>query len=324
MKNRFMRVLSWMLVLCMVLSMVPAANAAGLRWEKTDQKITADLPERLVQKNEEQVRDDSEMVRVSIVLEKPSTVEAGFATMNISANTEAMNYRAQLEAEQARMEKTISSRALNGRPLDVVWNMTLVGNIISAWVPYGSLEKIAAIDGVKTVAMEAQYAPAVAERNEELVPSAYTSSAMIGSGNLWSSGYTGAGSRIAIVDTGTDTDHQSFDNGAYLHALAENAASKGMSLESYMASLDLLDADDIAAVLDKLHAAQRMPGVTAKQLSGPEKLPYGFNYVDSTLNIVHDYDQQGEHGSHVAGISAANRYIPSGSGYAEASGSVMM
>ena len=57
------------------------------------------------------------------------------------------------------MEKTISNRALNGRPLDVVWNMTLVGNIISAWVPYGSLEKIAAIDGVKTVAMEAQYAP---------------------------------------------------------------------------------------------------------------------------------------------------------------------
>jgi lactocepin len=147
----------------------------------------------------------------------------------------------------------------------------------------------------------------VAERNEELVPNAYTSSAMIGSGNLWNSGYTGAGTRIAIVDTGTETDHQSFDNGAYLHALAENAKAKGMSLESYMASLDLLDADDIAAVLDKLHAAQRMPGVTAKQLSGPEKLPYGFNYVDSTLNIVHDYDQQGEHGSHVAGISAANR-----------------
>ncbi|MBQ8355456.1 MAG: S8 family serine peptidase [Oscillospiraceae bacterium] len=324
MKHSLKRFVSWMLAVCMVLSFVPAAGAAQVIWNETDLKITAENADRLVQKDGAAEREASEMVRVSIVLEKPSTVEAGYATMGIAANPEAMDYRAQLLATQKRMEKTISNRALNGRPLDVVWNMTLVGNIISAWVPYGSLEKIAAIDGVKTVAMEAQYSPAVAERNEELVPNAYTSSAMIGSGNLWSSGYTGAGTRIAIVDTGTDTDHQSFDNGAYLHALAENAKAKGMSLESYMASLDLLDADDIAAVLDKLHAAQRMPGITAKQLSGTEKLPYGFNYVDSTLNIVHDYDQQGEHGSHVAGISAANRFIPNGSGYAEASGSVMM
>ena len=314
MKHSLKKFVSWMLVLCMVLSFVPAARAASVSWKETDLKITADLSDRKVQKDESAERDASEMVRVSIVLEQASAVEAGFATMGIARNREATAYRAELKAIQKKMEKTISLQALNGRPLDVVWNMTLVGNIISAWVPYGSLEKIAAIDGVKTVAMEAQYSPAVAERNEELVPNAYTSSAMIGSGNLWSSGYTGAGSRIAIVDTGTDTDHQSFDSGAYIHALSENAKAKGMSLESYMASLDLQDADDIAAVLPQLHAAERMPGVTAKQLSGTEKLPYGFNYVDSTLNIVHDYDQQGEHGSHVAGISAANRYIPSGSG----------
>ena len=232
MKHSLKRFVSWMLAVCMVLSFVPAAGAAQVTWNETDLKITAENADRLVQKDGAAERDASEMVRVSIVLEKPSTVEAGYATMGIAANPEAMDYRAQLLATQKRMEKTISKRAVNGRPLDVVWNMTLVGNIISAWVPYGSLEKIAAIDGIKTVALEAQYAPAVAERNEELVPNAYTSSAMIGSGNLWRGGYTGAGTRIAIVDTGTDTDHQSFDNGAYLHALAENAKAKGMSLES--------------------------------------------------------------------------------------------
>ena len=58
-----------------------------------------------------------------------------------------MEYQAQLLTAQKRMEKTISAQALKGRPMDVVWNMTLVGNIISAWVPYGSLEEIAAVSG---------------------------------------------------------------------------------------------------------------------------------------------------------------------------------
>ena len=215
MKKSFKRVVSWLMVLCMVLSFVPAASAsASVSWKQTDQKITADLSDRLVQKDETVVHEDSEMVRVSIVLSGASTVEAGYATMGIAENREAMAYRADLRAVQERMEKTISVQALNGRPLDVVWNMTLVGNIISAWVPYGSIEEIAAIPGVKTVAMEAKYEPCVAERNEGVTPDTYASSGMIGSSWLWDGGYTGAGTRIAIVDTGTDTDHQSFDNGA--------------------------------------------------------------------------------------------------------------
>ena len=324
MKHSLKRVLSWMLVVCMVLSLVPAASAAKVTWKETDLKITAELPERPVKNDRTEARDASEMVRVSIVLEKASTIEAGFSTMGIASNTEAMSYRAQLLATQKRMEKTISTRALNGEPLDVVWNMTLVGNIISAWVPYGSMEKIAAIPGVKAVTQEAQYEPAVAERHEGAVPNTYPSGSMIGSGVLWNGGYTGAGSRIAIVDTGTDIDHQSFDNGAYLQALAENAAAKNMSMDAYLASLDLMDRDDIAAVLPELHASERMNGVTAEQLYLNEKLAFGFNYVDGNLNIVHDNDQQGEHGSHVAGIATANRLIPTDSGYADAKETVMM
>ena len=325
MKHSLKRVLSWMLVLCMVLGLIPAAHASGVVWEETDQMITAAISDRLVQKNEAAERDPNEMVRVSIVLDKPSAVQAGYATMGISANPKAMDYRAQLLSTQKRMERTISTQALKGQPLDVVWNMTLVGNIISAWVPYGSMEKIAAIPGVRSVAMEAQYEPAAVERHEDTAPTAYPSSGMIGSGQLWDSGYTGAGSRIAIIDTGTDTDHQSFDNGAYLHALEQNAAARNLSLEGYKASLELMTEQTIAKVLPQLHAYQRYSGLTADALYLNEKLPFGFNYVDHSLNIVHDNDQQGEHGSHVAGISTANRYIPNGyGGYMDARDSVMM
>ena len=324
MKHTFKRIVSWMLMLCMVLPFVPAVHAADVRWEKTDQKITAQVSDRLVQKNGAAERDAGEMVRVSIVLDAPSTVEAGFATMGIAENKKAAAYRADLLANQKKMEQTISRVALNGRPLDVVWNMTLVGNIISAWVPYGVLENVAAIDGVKTVAMEAQYQPAVAQRHEGITPNAYPSSGMVGSGTLWSSGYTGAGTRIAVIDTGTDTDHQSFDNGAYLRALEENAAARGMSAEAYIDSLDLLTPEKIAAALPEMNLSAMNPDVTADQLYLNEKLAFGYNYVDNNLNIVHDNDQQGEHGSHVAGISTANRLIPQGSGYADARDTVLM
>ena len=37
MKHFLKRIISWMIVVCMVLSFVPAARASGVVWEKTDQ-----------------------------------------------------------------------------------------------------------------------------------------------------------------------------------------------------------------------------------------------------------------------------------------------
>ena len=325
MKQTPKRLLSWLLVICMVLGFLPTAHATGVTWEKTDLAIAAEVSDRELRSDPSEKRDPNELVRVSIVLEQPSAVEAGFATMGIGTNAEAVRYQAELLSTQQKMAKTISVQALQGKKLDVVWNMTLVGNIISAWVPYGALEDIAAIRGVKAVAMEAQYEPAVAERHEQIDPNTYLSSGMIGSNPLWESGYTGAGSRVAIVDTGIDAEHQSVDNGAYLYAMTKNASQKGMSLQTYLDSLDILTAEKIARVLPQLHASQRMPGVTAEQLYRTNKLAFGFNYVDASLNILHTKDQQGEHGSHVAGISAANRFIPTDTGsYRDAREAVLM
>ncbi|MBQ1508380.1 MAG: S8 family serine peptidase, partial [Erysipelotrichaceae bacterium] len=48
------------------------------------------------------------------------------------------------------------------------------------------------------------------------------------------------------------------------------------------------------------------------------KVPYIYNYVDGNTDVTHLNDTQGEHGSHVAGIAAANRYIKKDSAYVEA------
>ena len=68
----------------------------------------------------------------------------------------------------------------------------------------------------------------------------------------------------------------------------------------------------IGKVLDQLNIAGTVAAknYTAEDLYFSGKLPFGFNYIDRNLDITHDNDNQTEHGSHVAGIAAANAYIP--------------
>lgn len=103
------------------------------------------LPDALAPAAQEQEPEHtaSELVRVSIVLEEPATLDAGFSTQDIADNARAMQYRSGLKERQAdciaRVEEAL------GETLDVRWNLTLTANLISANVRYGQLEAIAAV-----------------------------------------------------------------------------------------------------------------------------------------------------------------------------------
>lgn len=261
---------------------------------------------------------DTEPVRVSIVLEEDSTIAAGYSTVDIAENEEAMAYRSELEDAQQAVTSDIET--VTGEDLDVVWNLTLAANVISANVEYGQIEDILGVDGVADVVIETIYEPAVADTNLPNDPNMSTSSSQIGSTIAYQEGYTGAGTRIAVIDTGIDSDHQSFNAGAYEYSLRQNAAAAGMGYDEYIAGLNLLTVDELAAKLEKLNIKD-IKGVTAEKLYQTSKNPFGFNYVDEDFDITHDNDSQGEHGSHVIGIAAANSYIPdanSESGYSAA------
>ncbi len=135
------------------------------------------------------------------------------------------------------------------------------------------------------------------------------STQMTGTNLAWQAGYTGAGRRIAVIDTGLDMDHQSVNADALAHALQEEAGKAEQSYEDYLQTIGVLDEAEIASVMDKLNATKRYEGLTAADLYQNLKVPFGFNYIDWDLDITHDNDSQGEHGSHVAGISLANRYL---------------
>ena len=255
----------------------------------------------------------NELVRVSIELERPATMEMGFSMDGIARNPEAVSYRDSLRANQDAVQSRIESAI--GAKLAVKWHITLAANIISAEVRYGDLSAIAGVPGVKRVFLENRYEPQPVKRSDEAEPNtSNTSSGMVGATEAWAEGYTGAGSRIAIIDTGLDTTHQSVDADAFLYAIQQTGKT-----------VDLFDQSDISAVLTQLNAYQEnSTKPTAAQLYHSAKIPYGFNYIDSAYytQIDHVNDTQGEHGSHVAGIAAANRYIKSGSSYVDAASTV--
>lgn len=308
--RRLKNVLALVLALVMLLSCtVPAgavetADGTKVSFEKVDNSVLGSdwLEDRVVDtKTNETSYRDSDMVRVSIVLEDASTIKRGFSIDGIAENSSAMSYRKRLLAKQDALAETISAQVLGGEKLDVVWNMTLAANMISANVAYGDIEAIEALRGVESVVIETRYEPML-ESVGAADPNMATSTEQIGSGAVWAAGYTGAGSKVAIVDTGTDTDHQSFDAEAFEYAIEETGKD-----------VDLLTLEDIKAVFNELNIASDK-GVTAEALYLNAKLPFAYNYIDHNLKVTHDNDKQGNHGSHVAGIATGNRYIPDGEG----------
>ena len=307
------RAMAVLLALVMTLSLVTPSWAAGrstvatrgenngITWEKVD-NIKLPTKENAAVADETQQYADTDVVRVSIVLSDPSTLEKGFTAADIAAGSrQAMKYRDKLESKQEKMTKTISKKALDGQALDVVWNLTLATNIISANVQYGQIEKIENVKGVKQVLIETRYEPCVVKESETTDPNMATSSNMIGSNFAWANGYTGAGSKVAIIDTGADTDHPSLSGAAYSYAV------KGLGITPVTSA-------DYADKLEKLNAFKKNGDLKASDLYVSAKIPFGFNYIDADLDVTHDNDKEGDHGSHVTGIAAGNRYIEQADG----------
>lgn len=312
--HRCKRLLSLLLSLTMLLSLVLPASAKqeseSLSFHRVDASaVSTDLRTNAADETvEEPDYADTDVVRVSIVLDGKPTIQAGYATKNIAANAAATAYRDELRAAQKNVVAAIER--VTREKLDVVWNLTLAANIISANLAYGKIETVRQIPGVKDVFVETRYEPCVVNADEANDPNMATSSSQIGSSNAWAAGYTGAGTRIAVVDTGIDTDHKSFSADAYQYSLAYQAGLHQMTVDEFVASIDLLDATEIADKLNQLNIS----GVRADQLYVNSKIPFAYNYIDKNLEITHDNDTAGEHGSHVEGIAAANAFVPNGDG----------
>ena len=217
-----------------------------------------------------------EIVAAFVVMEDQPLAETYTSPLQVTAAVEKKLIDKQDDAINA-----IEAEVLNGEELDVRYQFTYLTNAFSINTEFANLEKIAAMPGVKSVFVMPEYEPCATFN-----PNTASGAIMTGVTDVWSDlEYTGAGMKIAIIDTGLDLDHPSF---------AAAPADPAM------------DAADIEAVLSKLNAYKVNKNATAAALYRSEKIPFAFNYADVNLTADHSADNQGDHGTHVSGIAAAN------------------
>ncbi len=146
------RLLSMLLVLALLCGFAAPRGAAGssstgLSLTQVDNSaVSASLQEQAVEEPEEADYADTDMVRVSIVMETASTVGAGFATWKTLRITMRRCLTAR-DSSKSRAAYRPKIEKATGEKLDVVWNLTLAANIISANVAYGQIPALEKIPG---------------------------------------------------------------------------------------------------------------------------------------------------------------------------------
>ena len=265
------RILSLLLATAMLLP----TNLTALAYDKTSKEPPGST-ERVEQlkdsgpetvQSEEPVDPEEEITAIVILETQPVVTE--------SNGSRQVQNRAAMLRQQSAIQKEISKNVLDGASVEVIHNYTSAANGFAMKVAYGKLDEIRALPGVASAypAPEFKVAPDMETKTTEL------------GGLENSSGYQGEGMVIAIVDSGLQVDHKSFKKAPADPALTQK------DIESVLAG-------------KQLHAEEKKPGITASQVYRTAKVPFAFDYADNDLDV--NPGNAGDHGTHVAGIAAAN------------------
>ena len=278
---------------------VKADNHQEILHEKSE--LNAMLDGQMLKDSEpEYLYDDDEIVRISIILDSPSVLEKGYSPAKLSSNSQAFDYMKKLDNQQKQLIS--EARLLLQEQLIVKARLSIFLNAVSVSVRYKDIAKIKNLPGVKKVIFEDRYAIDVSTGSPVLstVNSAFNYSNAI---PAWNAGYTGVGRRIAIIDTGIDPEHISFNKWALQYSVKEYTSKYGVNIH-------LMDEDDLDTLKQRfpLHSEQNEWDEKGA-IYVNEKIPFAYNYAHGDQKYSHDGHDTDCHGTHVAGIAAANKYI---------------
>ena len=219
----------------------------------------------------------SQKVDAILVLDEKSLLERGYEASEIPESFWAKFTQKRLLKKQENIAEDATDE-YDDVKVKYYYTIGLCG--IGITTTYGNLDELEELDGVKGVILSPLYD----------TPDADDTNKINGAASAWeNTGYTGKGSKVAVIDTGLDLTHPNFQSEGF-----ETADSS-------------LTKNKINDVLDKLNASTRVSGLTAEKLYRSSKVPFAFNYIDSSLRVDHNDANGSDHGTHVAGIAAANK-----------------
>ena len=291
MKARFQRALVLLLVLVLTLGCIPAVSAV-----QPDEPVTnpepaeeaAQLPEgsdlgAILQGNKDaelealqpETPKDTDLVRVIVELDAPALTEQSGMFAGKALTDAGRTAQQNAIAAQEQVEAKITEAAPEA---SVRYSYSLLLNGIALECAYGHIAELEALPGVKAVHMVQTY-----ELPTE--PKVTSGGGMIGAPTAWNLGMDGSGMVVAVLDTGLDTDHAAFAVDPKSPAVVRG---------------------DIDEVLSggALQAQRLVRGLSSSSVYLSGKVPYVFDYADHDTDVNHHGGS--DHGTHVAGIVAAN------------------
>ena len=268
------------LAVLMILTALPVTAFA----QAAEQEVNASLQETTVsgiandiarqvlrsgQKNGEKIQmentaklDDSDEVEIIVV------VNDSVADPDSRAQVNAL-----LRTQKSALAQI--NRAIDGQ-VEPQRQYTTLLNGFSATVTYGQYKAIRKLDCVQSAFISPTF---------ELLPDTANSNRMIGGGIYNTTGFTGEGMLVAILDTGVDMGHEIF-----------KAAPKSPSLtqEKLRTLLETYD----------FQVESIIKGISVSNLYYSAKIPFQFDYGDKDKDG--NPGEKGSHGTHVASTAAGN------------------
>lgn len=335
-KNRF---LAMLLTVAMVLTLLPLSGSAramdrtGIREVAATEIGASRLDESAAAPNGSEavpLYDDDELVTVIVELEDAPLMDyfdvsvyslteedltAGEAVADFLASDDAAAVSNELLEVQNDLVSDIEAlelpESVSEEDIEVGSQWTTVVNGMSICVPYGILDDIRSMDGVKRAYVQHTYSlpnpveNSIVEEGKGLFGYSYD---MAGIKEAWAEGYTGKGMLVAVLDTGLDikTNYEGIVTRTH-EAFTDDSFMSGDPTDEETGWDLRFDYDSMEAFLaeNQLAATTGQSGnlitydnnVLYKNL----KVPYAADYADGDVNVL---PADSDHGTHVSGTIA--------------------
>lgn len=308
--KRFLAILLVLAMCLTTLGVVPAMavepaaeesdDAISARWtdkdslppadqEITPHEVEGEIPsaDEVVLSSDENSLKASDIVTVIVELEGEPLADAATGEIDTFVSSPAglqleqdlLNEQASVRAEIEALTGKTETASVNGAS-DLTYSYTTVLNGFSMKLPYGKLDEVRSLNGVKNVWVAEQYSLPEDLSADDYTISMNSSTGMVGSTEANAMGYDGTGTIVAILDTGFMKAHEAF---------------------SVMPTNTKYSKDDIASLLQSQTLASKVTDADSVYIN--EKAPYGYDYANGDT----DAEAVGQaHGVHVAGTVAGN------------------